>query len=452
MVKTPDSKAKPEERDTPDTSTNQAESSADDSADLDTALASSPLVAAEETADTPVEDVHDTHSDDGHDTEAHHDAAEHERHHTSLAARALTGLILLLVGGGIALWGAPKVAPHLPNGLGPVKTFLLPGESLSQRQVAELRDEVNTRFDTLDVELDEVRVGEIAADTVATAQADLTERITALSDQVAAADSADIEARLAQLETRVEGLSSQLEGLTGLDLEGLTEEQSAAISGFAAAVEGLRGEISGLAAAQGGISQRIDEVEVSVNRKLQEAEDEVAAVTQQAEQTQSATLIRAALSTIESALSSGEPYEATLAELGTEASIDMPPTLAATAATGVATLGTLRTSFADAAHAAIKADLRAGEDGGVAARLAAFVGSQVASRSLTPQEGDSTDAVLSRAEDALRRDNLAASVEELAALSTEAREAMAGWISRAEARVAAISAFTELKASLSAQN
>ena len=122
------------------------------------------------------------------------------------------------------------------------------------------------------------------------------------------------------------------------------------------------------------------------------------------------------------------------------------------AATGVTPLGTLRESFADAAHDAIRASIRAKDESSVGGRLASFIEAQVASRSLTPQQGDSTDAILSRAEDALRRDNLAAAVSELESLSEPARAAMQDWISRAEARVAARSALTSMSSALTAGN
>ena len=427
--------------------------------DLDAALAASPLVAAEIASDDPEptqDDLEDVEEDHHH---ADNDADHHATHHRSFAARALTWLLLLLAGGGVALWGAPRIAPHLPDGLGPVKAWLMPGELQSRRDIAALRSELEERVAAIDTSLDEARVSEIASDALAGVQNDLIGEITsldarvvALSDQVGAADSADVEARLGALEAKVEGLVAQVEGLSVMDIDGLSEDQAEALAGFAAAVEGVRGELAEVAARQGKLSQRVDEVEVSVNRKLEDAEAEVAAVQQEASKAQSVTVIRASLSTIESALAAGDNYESALADLDAETELDIPSALSATAATGVTPLGALRSSFADAAHAAIRAEIRSGESEGVASRLSAFVESQIASRSLSPREGDDADAILSRAEDALRRDNLAAAVEELAGLQDVSREAMAGWISKAEARVAAMTAFADLKASLTAQN
>jgi hypothetical protein len=70
----------------------------------------------------------------------------------------------------------------------------------------------------------------------------------------------------------------------------------------------------------------------------------------------------------------------------------------------------------------------------------AFFRTQTQARSLTPQEGDTPDAVLSRAEAALAEGNVAAALAELEALPDDGRAAMQVWIDSAEARAAAVSA------------
>ena len=96
--------------------------------------------------------------------------------------------------------------------------------------------------------------------------------------------------------------------------------------------------------------------------------------------------------------------------------------------------------------------MKARDTGSVGGRLAAFIEAQVATRSLTPQEGDTTDAVLSRAEAAIREDNLAIAVQELDALAEAPKAAMGGWLGRANARLGATSAVADLKAVLAAEN
>ena len=381
---------------------------------------------------------------------------EEEEHHRSFAARVLTWLVLLIAGGGLALWGGPKVAPHLPSGLGPVKAWLMPGALDTEAELAALGARLDARIDAVEEAAAEPPA--VPEDAIQAAVADLESRLTPrlddLADQVGAIDREAIETRLTQLETKVEGLAAQVEGLASLG-EGtaeLSEEDLARISAFSATVDGVRAELSTLADKQGELSQRIDDVAAAAQRRITEAEEEVAAASQQAEATKSAAMAQAAATTIGAALTAGEPYEVALAQLDENTDVEIPEALTASAASGVTPLGTLRESFPDAAHEAIRATIRAKDDSSVGGRLAAFIEAQVASRSLTPQQGDSTDAILSRAEDALRRDNLAAAVSELESLSEPARAAMQDWISRAEARVAARSALTGLNAALTAGN
>ncbi len=424
-------------------------------ADVTAALATAPLVraGADSDADVPEitaigDDTHDLHEDD------------EEEHSRSFAAKVLTGLLLLLVGGGLALWAAPRIAPHLPSALDPVKRHLLPGESLSQTRIAALEAKLTDRIDGIVPGIRAEQAEALAAGAVAEAEDRLSTRVdeiaaevTAMGDRLEAVDSASVEGRLAQMETRLEGLSAELSGLSALQTEGLSDEQLAELNQFQAAVEGLRAEVGTLADQQGALAQRIDDVEVAVQRRLDEADAEISAAQTEAKQVQSLSSARAALATIDAALASGEPYQRALEEVRANTDTAIPEGLAASAETGVTTLGALRSGFSDAAHQAIRAAIREGrDDGGVGGRVAAFLEAQVASRSLTPQEGDSADAILSRAEDALRQDNLSKALEELAALPDAARQAMGGWIDRAQARVAAHGGFAELNAALSAQN
>ena len=86
------------------------------------------------------------------------------------------------------------------------------------------------------------------------------------------------------------------------------------------------------------------------------------------------------------------------------------------------------------------------------ARANAFLKAQVASRSLTPQPGTGTDAVLSRMEDRLRQDDLAGALAEAQALPSEAAAAMQGWLDSAKLRLGATDGLAALAQTLPATN
>ena len=117
------------------------------------------------------EDAHDHTHDHDHD----HDHDDHEEG-SSLAAKALTGLVLLLVGAGVGIWAAPKVAPVLPSGLAPVSAWLQPGAAEDSARIAAL----------------EARLAEVARSADIAAAVDAARRISeglmqAIAQGVAAA-------------------------------------------------------------------------------------------------------------------------------------------------------------------------------------------------------------------------------------------------------------------------
>ena len=106
----------------------------------------------------------------------------------------------------------------------------------------------------------------------------------------------------------------------------------------------------------------------------------------------------------------------------------------------------------DAAHDAIRASIEAKSGDGILARSRAFLEAQIATRSLTPQEGSSADAVLSRMEEQLRQGNLAGAIDEAGKLPPDAAAAMSGWLEAARARNAAVEGMATLDATLSGTN
>jgi len=180
---------------------------------------------------------------------------------------------------------------------------------------------------------------------------------------------------------------------------------------------------------------------VAAETRAKEIEAKAAAAEQQAAVAKAAADRQAALAELASALDSGTPFAAVLPALGT-----VPPALTDSAETGVPTLASLQIGYPAAARAALHAVQVVPETASVGSRLTAFLRRQTNARSLTPQEGDGPDAVLSRAEAALGEGKLGTALDELAKLPDPARNAMAGWLAKADARNAAVAAAKSLSA------
>ncbi|RNF35126.1 hypothetical protein [Paracoccus methylarcula] len=113
----------------------------------------------------------------------------------------------------------------------------------------------------------------------------------------------------------------------------------------------------------------------------------------------------------------------------------------------IPSIETLQDSFGDASRAALRASL-SGEGGQGGNMLTNFLKAQTGARSVAPREGDDPDAVLSRANAKVEAGDIAAALEEMAALPDAAREApaMAEWLAGASAFSDAQAALSDLSA------
>jgi len=259
-----------------------------------------------------------------------------------------------------------------------------------------------------------------AADSVSA----INTKIQEVEAQVAtiASDRAALDTRIQDIESRLQ--SGSLADSADLDaLRTVIETERARLNEQAEAIRSeLQAELAAL---------------------LQEARAEAAILQDEAAKAQVAGILRGGILMLRAALDSGESLAPGLQALA-EAGIDIPPDLAAQA-DGVATLASLRDAFPDAAREAL-ALARSGlsEEPGAGARFWAFLLRQVGARSLAPRAGDDADAVLSRAEAALRAGDLPATLTELAALDAGVAAPFAEWRARASSRLAAQTALADL--------
>jgi len=156
--------------------------------------------------------------------------------------------------------------------------------------------------------------------------------------------------------------------------------------------------------------------------------------------------VQAALAQISAALENGAPFVDATATLQNAGGVTVPAGLQDNAAEGVATLAALQRDFPLAARDALNLSIRETSGGGVVDRFGAFLRAQTGARSLDARDGDDPDAVLSRAEAALKTEDIEQALTELAALPASGQAAMANWAARAEARLAAVSALADLNA------
>ncbi|KIC41035.1 hypothetical protein RA28_21580 [Ruegeria sp. ANG-S4] len=253
----------------------------------------------------------------------------------------------------------------------------------------------------------------------------LSDQIKALSDKLA-----PVESDLSAVKSSVDTLSGQV-GPLGDRLSALEKAPvEASVSPETAAA--FEAELKKL---QDSLTAQRGEVEKMVS-DAQALEAKAAAEARAATNT-------AILSRLQGKLDAGQPYEDLVSQLQA-GGLTVPEALTASADKGVATIAALSSSFSPAARTAL-ADAR---DANKGTGLVAFLQRQTGARSVTPQDGDDPDAVLSRAQAALSDGDVSGALTELKSLPEAAQTAMADWETAAQARLAAVDAVNALAASV----
>lgn len=417
----------------------------------------------------PEDDVPEDHED----ADAHEDYEDQAR--PSLAGRALRALVILLVGGGAALWAAPKVAPMLPAS---VSKHLVVAVPVEVSEFNAYRQEASARIAGLEAALEDraqvlsdkiVDAGksgltgpEVQA-VVDASSAALSAELTALDETLANGDLSGLAARIAGLETQVAGLTRQLDSLAGGlanvgaetgEVGEMSQAAVARLAANAAQIDGLRAQIDQLSQQSGALAQRLEQTTADAAARTAKAEADAAAsadaaaadataVKAAAESRARMATINAVLDEIVASIDTGTPFADALTR------IDAPaPDALVAAAAGVPTNAALRAAFTPAAHEAIRADAVAGAEGGALDKLVAGVAAQFVGVPTGATGGDGVDAILGDASGKLADDNVAGAIATLNALSPEAAAPMADWIARARLRGDAKSALADWRAAL----
>lgn len=283
-----------------------------------------------------------------------------------------------------------------------------------------------------------------------------------------------IEAAVATLDGRLDdleaGAKSQeaalatLQGDTGLDqLRGETRGE----------LDQIRGQLDALSTKIDELENRIHTVEklpqgsgmeaaaaaaTAYERELQQmrqmldaeleritaAQEDAQTLEVSAAETARAAAARAAMSRVLAAIETGRPFDDALFDLTENADAEIPAMLSEYADRGIATLSALQDEFPEAARKALDSSIRAAVSDGQMDRVTAFFRTQLGTRSLEPKEGDDPDAVLSRAEAALKEGRIGTALSELAAMPDAGKPALEAWVAKARARHDALEAAQSL--------
>jgi hypothetical protein len=313
----------------------------------------------------------------------------------------LGGLIAAGLGFAAAYYFIPRFEPAM------VETMII-----NETAIAALREEVGA-IDTGE------GIAPLAED-LAALSINVTDQLLAIGERIAS-----VEAQFVSIEERLVSLEKQPSA------DGTLQET--ALLAYQAELDNLRSQVevqAGAAFAQ-----------------LETTREEAAAIAETALLTARNAKARAALAQIRSSLDTGAPMTAALAEWAEVMGAPAPDALLSVAE-GVPTLAKLQGDFPPAARQALSDSRSEGASGEVSSGFGSFLREQLNVRSVAPREGDDADAILSRAEAALREGQLETALTEVAALPEIAAAPLAGWVNQAQARADALTAANEISSSL----
>jgi hypothetical protein len=182
--------------------------------------------------------------------------------------------------------------------------------------------------------------------------------------------------------------------------------------------------------------RQLTEMQTLLNSEVARLQDAKAA----AENEEANAAKASAVSRLQEAITTGQPYDTVLKNV----QIDVPAALSAPATQGVATLQDLATSFEEAADIAIVETAKTDVEN--QSWMDRFLRTQLGLRSLTPKDGTSPDAILSRAEQAIRDNDLRAALTEISTLPDVGQAVMADWVAIAQTRLDVTNALSAMLA------
>lgn len=261
---------------------------------------------------------------------------------------------------------------------------------------------------------------------------------------------AALDAKLAAQTKKIDALGEELASLKSAtppapDLSGVKsvlDQITADVEANKSAIADLGQQIKALPQQGDGSSQaQIEAAAKAAEDRIKQAEAQAEQLKAQSEAAAKAAMVQAAAARAKAALEMGAPLGPALADLSA-AGASVPAALSAE----IPSLQSLQQSFPDAARAALAAARRTKAGTTLSDRIGAFLLAQTGARSVAPREGNSPDAILSRAQADVDAGRLGAALDEISKLPDVAQAPLSDWVAKAKTRLAAIDAVTQLGA------
>lgn len=305
------------------------------------------------------------------------------------------------------------------------------------------------RMADADTRISELR-DSVTANTEAVAAArEIREDVNTLRAEIGSLENRLAEARgalrddLDTMEARVGDLAARVDTVERMPIDA-DEAAEAAVSAYRRELAELRERIDATSARAETAIAEAESARAAAEERAAQAESRLEEQRDAAREAERDARAESTLRLVREAIESGTPYAAALDDLE-QMGIEVPEPLAAHAESGVPSQAALEEGFPPAARDALSAARRELADTeSLGGRLMAFLRTQLGSRSLSPRDGDDPDAILSRAEAALRNGDLSTALNEVDTLPEVGRAHMESWAAHVATRRTAEDALREL--------
>lgn len=361
----------------------------------------------------------------------------------------LGGLVAAGLGAGAAYWAIPR----LPAAWQP-DIAAVPADVQADVAQAAVADAVRAEFQAQSDALTQ-RAAEAGADAARQALADAPPPPTATGDVAALQAQGD---KLAALEKAVADIAARpaiapvISGADGDRLQPVLDELTSRLAAQQQRIDELASrpasdpavsaDIQNFAAQAEALQAQVAAAADAAQQRIAAAETQAAALQETADSANRRARITMAASALQAAIEAGGSRDQALADLQASGA-EVPAVL-----TGdIPTLEQLRAAFPAAARAGLAAALKGRADnGGAMGVIGDFLRVQTGARSVEPREGDDPDAILSRADAAIKAGDIRGALTEIGALPQPGQDAMSGWTGQAQLWIDANAALAALAA------
>ena len=392
--------------------------------------------------DVPVTKPAESDAETDPATEAAKSVAQPAEPLTSKPRRPIVSFVLLLAGGAIVAalgyYAAIQTAPRLPDYNAQIQHM----QASYDARIAELEQKTATLTTQIKTSSAKDPTADLEAlkDAIAKNLENLTDRLGLTETQLQNA--------VAELEAIKSKLTDNLE-ITGGNLD---DAAMNLITRYGSEIDALKARIDEQVRANADLAKKLQQVANTASTQLIEARDKAASLANSAVNTVKNADISVAMTRLQAAVDTGKAYTDLLVQIAKDAAVDIPDALLNPSHDGVSPLLKLQQDFPEAARKGLKASIKASAGDGISSKFVAFVQAQVGARSLEEKPGDDPDAILSRAQGALNRGELAAAVGLVRQLPVEGINAMSDWLAPAEMRLEAYKALEAFSHSMQLKN